>query len=68
MRQAAFDRVLITARNTPDYLFTWLALMEVGAVQVPVNPASSPAELDGFVAQVEPKVIISDAEVDTIKA
>ena len=39
------DRVLVTARNTPEYLLTWFALMEVGAIQVPINPASSPAEV-----------------------
>jgi carnitine-CoA ligase len=57
------DRVLVTARNTPEYLLTWLALMEVGAIQVPVNPASSPAEFDGFVRQVDPRVVIGDGEV-----
>lgn len=54
------DRVLVTPANTPDYLFAWLALMEVGAVQVPVNPASTPTELAGFVAQVEPALIVTD--------
>ena len=48
------DRVVVLARNTADYLLMWFALMEVGAVQVPVNPASTAAELAGFVAQVEP--------------
>ena len=37
--------MIVTPRNTPDYLLTWLALMEVGAIQVPINPASTPAEL-----------------------
>jgi carnitine-CoA ligase len=58
----AGDRVLVTARNTPDYLWTWLALMEVGAVQVAVNPASTADELAGFVHQVTPRLIVSDAE------
>jgi crotonobetaine/carnitine-CoA ligase len=57
------DRVLVTARNTPGYLFAWLALMELGAIQVPVNPASTPAELAGFVGQVTPTLIVSDAEL-----
>ncbi|MEO8692456.1 MAG: AMP-binding protein [Acidimicrobiales bacterium] len=57
------DRVLVTARNTADYLLTWLALMEVGAIQVPINPASSIAEIAGFVGQVEPKLIVTDAEL-----
>jgi crotonobetaine/carnitine-CoA ligase len=57
------DRVLVTARNEPAYLLTWLALMDVGAVQVPVNPKSSRAELAGFVTQVAPRLIVTDAEL-----
>jgi crotonobetaine/carnitine-CoA ligase len=54
------DRVLVTARNTDQYLLAWLALMEVGAVQVPVNPKSSRAELAGFVQQATPRLIVTD--------
>jgi crotonobetaine/carnitine-CoA ligase len=57
------DRVLVTPRNAPEYLFAWLALMEVGAIEVPVNPASSPAEVEGFVHQADPKLVITDNEV-----
>jgi crotonobetaine/carnitine-CoA ligase len=62
------DRVLVTARNTADYLFVWLALMQLGAIQVAINPAGSKAELDGFVQQVEPKMLIGDREVATLFA
>lgn len=55
------DRVLVTARNTPGYLLAWLALMEAGAVQVPLNPKSSQAELTGFVRQVAPRVVVTDS-------
>ncbi len=54
------DRVLVTARNSSEYLLSWLALMEVGAAQVPVNPSSTPAELDGFVQQVRPSLVVTD--------
>jgi crotonobetaine/carnitine-CoA ligase len=57
---AAGDRVLVTPRNTPDYLLSWFALMEVGAIQVPLNPKSSTEELAGFVAQVAPALIVTD--------
>ena len=57
------DLVLVTARNTPEYLLAWFALMEVGAIQVPVNPASAPAELAGLIAQVDPALVISDPEL-----
>ncbi|HEX4490579.1 MAG TPA: AMP-binding protein, partial [Acidimicrobiia bacterium] len=54
------DRVITTPRNTPDYLLSWLALMEVGAIQVPLNPKSSAEELAGFVAQVAPALVVTD--------
>jgi crotonobetaine/carnitine-CoA ligase len=57
------DRVLVTARNTPDYLLCWLALMDVGAIQVPINPRSSQAEIAGFVRQVAPRVVVTDHEL-----
>jgi crotonobetaine/carnitine-CoA ligase len=58
------DRVLVTARNEADYLLAWFALMEVGAVQVPVNPQSTDAELQGFLTQVTPKVVITDDAIE----
>ncbi len=57
------DRVLVTARNTDQYLLSWFALMEVGAVQVPVNPKSSRAELAGFVQQAAPRLVVTDEEL-----
>lgn len=60
------DRVLVTARNTADYLFTWLALMEVGAVQVAINPAGTEDEFEGFVRQVDPQHIVTDNEVGAL--
>ncbi len=62
----AGDRVLVTARNTADYLLVWFALMDVGAIQVPVNPASSPAEMQGLRAQVDPAFVIDDGNVATL--
>ena len=56
--------MLVTPRNTADYLLSWFALMEVGAIQVPVNPKSSAAELAGFVqpGRVRP-LIVTDPEL-----
>jgi crotonobetaine/carnitine-CoA ligase len=59
----AYDRVLVTARNTSSYLLSWFALMEVGAIQVPLNPRSSAAELEGFVRQVSPKLVVTDDDL-----
>jgi carnitine-CoA ligase len=54
------DLVMMTARTTPPYLLCWLALAALGAVTVPVNPRSAPAELAGLVRQVAPAALISD--------
>jgi crotonobetaine/carnitine-CoA ligase len=55
------DLVMLTARTTPEYLLSWLALAALGAVTVPVNPASAPAELAGLIGQVRPKAVLTDA-------
>jgi crotonobetaine/carnitine-CoA ligase len=54
------DLVVVTARNTPAYLISWLALASSGAVAVPVNPRSAAAELAGLVRQTTPRALISD--------
>jgi carnitine-CoA ligase len=58
------DRVLVTARNTPEYLLSWFALMEIGAVEVPINPKGVGAELTGFVRQVTPMLVVTDDELE----
>lgn len=52
--------VLATARNTPDYLFVWLALMRIGAVLLPANPESTDAEIAGLLGQLRPTIVVTD--------
>ena len=54
------DLVVLTARTTPEYLLSWLALAALGAVTVPVNPASAAAELGGLLRQVRPRAVLTD--------
>jgi crotonobetaine/carnitine-CoA ligase len=56
------DRVLQVPRNEPHHLLTWLALMEVGATQVPINPKGTEAELQGFVDQVRPTLVLTEVD------
>src|SRR5256885_4520368 len=49
------DLVLATARNRPEYVFTWLAAMYLGAIYVAVDPRGTAAELAGAVRQGQPK-------------
>ena len=58
----AGDLVLATARNTPEYLFAWLATTCSGAIVVAVNPRAGEAELTALVAQVRPRLVVTDAE------
>ena len=53
--------VLATTRNSPEYLFTWLATMYLGATLVPVNPKSSGDEIAGLAGQVNPHLVVTDA-------
>ena len=57
------DLVELTARTTPSYLLTWLAITSLGAIAVPMNPASTPAEFAGLLDQTNPKLVITDAEL-----
>ncbi len=57
------ERVLVTARTTTEHVLAWLGLMEVGAVQVPVNPSSTPDELAALVAQATPTTVVTDADL-----
>jgi crotonobetaine/carnitine-CoA ligase len=57
------DLVVLTARTTPQYLLAWLAVVSLGAIAVPTNPGSAPAELNGLLEQTEPRLVITDAEL-----
>jgi crotonobetaine/carnitine-CoA ligase len=60
------DRVVVVARNTAEVIFVWLALMEVGAVEVPMNPAATDTERAGLLAQVQPVAVLDDADLATL--
>ena len=62
------DLVLATMRSTPDYLFTWLAAAYAGAILVTANPRSAPAELAGLVGQVQPRLVVTDPDLDEVMA
>jgi carnitine-CoA ligase len=57
------DLVMATARNDPAYLFTWLAVVRLGAIFVPANPRGSAPELTGLAAQTQPRLIVTDAQL-----
>ena len=61
------DVVVLTTRNTPDYLLALMAVTTIGAVAVAVNPAATSDELTGLCRQVAEsgrlRLIVTDHEV-----
>ena len=60
--------MLATARNDPRYVFLWLAAAYTGAIYAGVDPRQSDTELRGLAGQVEPKLIVTDENVDELFA
>jgi crotonobetaine/carnitine-CoA ligase len=62
------DIVLVVGRNFPAQVFTWLALARLGAVMLPVNPASTVDEIAGLVDQARPVLVACDRDHDATVA
>ncbi|MFT4009458.1 MAG: AMP-binding protein [Nocardioidaceae bacterium] len=66
---AAGKRVLVTLGNCREFYDIWFGSMLAGAVLVPANPQSSPAELDHIRADAEPALeVASPADVTAMLA
>jgi carnitine-CoA ligase len=58
------DVVLVVAHNTAAHVVAWLGLVRAGAIVLPVNPASTVAELVGFLDQARPRLAVFDPARD----
>ena len=54
------DRVAAHVEKTPENLLLYLATLRAGAVYLPLNTAYMSAELDYFIGDCEPKLIVCD--------
>lgn len=54
------DRVAILVGNSRHFVLTYLATVGIGAIAVPLNPASPAPELTGQLAAVTPRVVVVD--------
>lgn len=54
------DRVAFLAENRLDLIPAWLAVLRLGGIAVPVNPAYRARELAHVLADAEPKLVITD--------
>jgi malonyl-CoA/methylmalonyl-CoA synthetase len=63
------DRVVVQVQKSAENLALYLATICVGGVYVPLNTAYTPAELDYFVADAEPRLFVSSearSDVDSL--
>ena len=54
------DRVLAQVGKTPEALALYLATLQAGGVHVPLNSAYTAAEVDYFLDDAEPRVVVRD--------
>jgi malonyl-CoA/methylmalonyl-CoA synthetase len=54
------DRVAVQVEKTPESLLLYLATLRAGAVYLPLNTAYTLAELDYFIGDAEPAMIVCD--------
>ncbi|HJU31267.1 MAG TPA: malonyl-CoA synthase [Hyphomicrobiaceae bacterium] len=57
----AGDRVMVQVDKSLANVFLYLGTLKLGAVYNPLNSAYMPAELEYFIADAEPKVIVASA-------
>jgi malonyl-CoA/methylmalonyl-CoA synthetase len=59
------DRVAAQVEKSPEAVFLYLAVLRIGAVYVPLNPAYTASELARFIADAEPRAIVCRPEGET---
>jgi long-chain acyl-CoA synthetase len=59
------DRVLILARNAPEWIAGYFAALGCGAIAVPVNPSLTLNEVNYIVEHAKPKIALIDEELQS---
>ncbi len=54
------DRVAVQVEKSPEAVLLYLACLRAGAVFLPLNTAYTPAEVEYFLGDAEPKVFVCD--------
>lgn len=62
------DRVLLIAPTVPEFVITYLGIAAVGAVVVPVNTMSTPAELEYFIGDAGCSLVVAWQELGPVAA
>ena len=54
------DMVIVQTNKSPEVVFLYLACLKTGAIFVPLNTAYTQSELEYFISDSDPKVVICD--------
>lgn len=57
------DRVVLLARNKPEWLASFFGALGAGAIVVPINPELTPAEVGYIMDHAEPKMAVVDTDL-----
>jgi malonyl-CoA/methylmalonyl-CoA synthetase len=52
------DRVIVQVEKSPEAVFLYLACLRAGAIYIPLNTAYTPTEVDYFVGDAEPALMV----------
>jgi len=55
------DKVILDMTNTPDFLFTYFAVIYIGATIVPINPLSTPIEIASYIQDCHAKFFVTNS-------
>ncbi|MEH7515658.1 AMP-binding protein, partial [Gottfriedia acidiceleris] len=56
------DKIAILLRNSPEFIQTYLAILKLGAIVIPLNPAFTESELNYILNDSSTKLVISTSE------
>ena len=62
------DRVAVQAAKSPRALAVYAACVSIGAVNLPLNPAYTPAEVDYFIGNAAPRLFFCDPSAQAASA
>ena len=62
------DRVVMQIEKSPQAVFFYLGCLRAGAVFLPLNTAYRADELDYFLADAEPSLVLADSKATTLSA
>jgi len=62
------DRVLLFIGNVPEFIYSYFAIAQIGAIAVLINPIAKRYELKYYIEETTPKIIITKKkELDNFK-